>query len=98
MPKDNGRAVAIRKRTWRCAATTLVEKQGHAAVCIRKLQLAFPALVDGMDGATESAYNAWPSRLFLVDKEGRIALSTRLSELDFQPDRIQAVLERLTGK
>ena len=34
-------------------ATTLVEKQGHAAVCIRKLQLAFPALVDGMDGATD---------------------------------------------
>ena len=32
-------------------AATLTEKQGHAAMCVRKLQLGFPALVDGMDGA-----------------------------------------------
>ena len=80
------------------AATNFADKQQHAAMCARTLHLPFPALVDGMDGAIESAYNAWPSRLFLIDKAGNIALSTRLTELDFQPDRVQALLETLTVK
>ena len=80
------------------SASTLVEKQGHAAMCVRKLQLDFPALVDGMDGAMETAYHAWPSRLFVVDRDGRIALSSRLTELDFQVDRVQAVLEKVAGR
>src|SRR6185369_3972522 len=34
-------------------ARTLPEKQDHAALCLRKLDLPFPAVVDGMDGAAE---------------------------------------------
>ena len=35
-------------------ARTLPEKQDHAALCLRKLDLPFPAVVDGMDGAAEN--------------------------------------------
>src|SRR5207302_1803058 len=50
-------------------ARTLLEKQEHATLCLRKLNLGFPALVDGMDRAAETAYQAWPSRLYLIGRD-----------------------------
>lgn len=78
-------------------AATMAEKQSHAALCSRKLHLPFPAVVDGMDNATEKAYGAWPSRAFIVSVDGRIAYSTRLTELDFHPDQMKAILGRLAA-
>jgi len=77
-------------------ATTLAEKGEHAVMCSRELHLPFPAVVDGMDGAVEAAYNAWPSRAFLIGGDGRVRFSTRLSELDFHPDEMEAALRGLT--
>ena len=78
-------------------ARTLPEKQEHAALCLRKLDLPFPAVVDGMDGAAESAYQAWPSRVYLVGRDGKVAFETRLGELDFRPAELDAAIrETLT--
>ncbi|HLJ12969.1 MAG TPA: tetratricopeptide repeat protein [Bryobacteraceae bacterium] len=76
-------------------ATTLAEKEDHAAMCSRKLQLGFPALVDGMDGGVETAYSAWPSRAFIIGVDGRILYSTRLTELDFHVEEMESVLRQL---
>lgn len=76
-------------------AATMPEKESHAALCSRKLHLPFPALVDAMDDATEKAYSAWPSRAFIVGVDGRILYSTRLTELDFHADEMNAVLRKL---
>jgi len=73
-------------------STTLSTKQDHAAMCSRTLHLPFPSVVDGIDDAVERAYNAWPSRAFIVGTDGRIAYSTRLTELDFHPDEMESVL------
>lgn len=77
-------------------AVTLDERTEHAAMCERKLHLAFPAIVDGMDNAVETAYNAWPSRAFIIGADGRLLYSTRLTELDFHASEMEAVLERLS--
>jgi tetratricopeptide (TPR) repeat protein len=78
-------------------ARTLPEKLEHAALCLRKLDLPFPAVVDGMDGAAEAAYQAWPSRLYLVGRDGKVAFQTRLGELDFRPAELDtAIRETLT--
>ena len=69
------------------AARNLAEKQEHAALCLRKLSLPFAVVVDGMDAAAEHAYQAWPSRLYLVGRDGKVAFQTRLGELDFHAGR-----------
>jgi thiol-disulfide isomerase/thioredoxin len=74
-------------------ATNLTEKREHAAYCMRQLHLAFPAVVDGMDGAVEKAYAAWPSLAVIVGKDGRVIYSTRLTELDYRPENMQSALE-----
>ncbi len=76
-------------------AATFGEKHDHATMCSRKLHLPFPAAVDGMDGAVEQAYNAWPSRAFVIDDNGRVIYSTRLTELDFRPAEMEHVLRQV---
>jgi len=79
-------------------AANMEEKKEHATMCSRKLHLPFPAVVDGMDGAVETAYNSWPSRAFVIGRNGRILYSTRLTELDFHPDDMAAVLRRVSQR
>ncbi len=77
------------------AARNLAEKQEHAALCLRKLQLPFALAVDGMDAAAERAYNAWPSRLYLVDRDGKVAYQTRLGELDFHAGDLERAIHAM---
>ena len=79
-------------------ARTLLEKQEHAALCVRKLDLPFAVAVDGMDAAAERAYQAWPSRLYLVGRDGRVAYETRLGELDFHGDDLERAIREMLGK
>lgn len=73
-------------------ATTIEEKEDHAAMCSLNLHLQFPALVDGMDGRVEADYAAWPSRAFVIGTDGRIRYSTGLSQQDFRPHEMEQVL------
>lgn len=80
-------------------ARTLAEKQDHATLCLRKLTLPWAVQVDGMDAAAERAYQAWPSRLYIVGRDGRVAYQTRLGELDFHTDQLEhTIREILSGR
>jgi len=79
------------------AARSLDEKQEHAALCLRKLELPFAVVVDGMDSAAERAYQAWPSRLYLVNRDGRVAYQTRLGELDFHAGQLERAIREMLG-
>ena len=74
-------------------AATMGEKQDHAAMCSRKLHLRFPAVVDGLDGAVEKAYSAWPSRAVVIGKNGAMLYNSGLTELDFHAEEMEAALK-----
>jgi len=73
-------------------ASTMEDKEDHAALCTRELHLKFPALVDGMKGSVEAAYAAWPSRAFVIGADGRVRYSTRLTQLEFSAQAMDAAL------
>ena len=75
-------------------AANMSERQDHATMCVRKLRIEFPALLDSMNGAAEKAYAAWPSKAYLVDKRGKILFSTALGEQDFRPEGLEAALRK----
>jgi tetratricopeptide (TPR) repeat protein len=74
-------------------ASSLSEKQQHAAMCTRQLHLPFTTAVDGMDGAVEKAYQAWPSRVFIVGEDGRVLYRSRLTDQEFRPEELETVLK-----
>ena len=74
------------------APRNMTEKQDHAALCQRKLELPFAVAVDGMDAAAEHAYQAWPSRLYLIGRDGKVAYQTRLGELDFHAADVERAI------
>ena len=79
-------------------ARNLAEKREHAELCVRKLNLPWTAVVDGMDGAAETAWQAWPSRIYAIGRDGRVAFNSRLGELDFHPAEFEAALRAILTK
>lgn len=75
----------------------LEERRGVAKVCLAKLELEpMPALVDGLDDAVSRAWAAWPDRLYLVGRDGRIAYQGGPGPFGFRPEELeQAILAEL---
>jgi thiol-disulfide isomerase/thioredoxin len=79
-------------------ADTLAQKREHAMVCVRKLRLSFPAAVDRMDGAAEKAYEAWPSRVYVVGSDGTVRYSSGLGDFEFDGNALaEAIREAVRG-
>ena len=73
------------------------EKAGVARTCVRKLAIEIPALIDDFDSTTEIAYSAWPDRLYVIDRDGRIAYKAKPGPFGFLPREVEATLGRLVG-
>ena len=79
-------------------AKSMAAKQKNADLCIRKLKIPYSAAVDDLDGAGEKAYAAWPSRVYLVGTDGKIAFESHLDEQEFRAAALQAALEKSVAR
>ncbi len=75
-------------------ATSIEAKRKNAAYCVRALGIPYAAVVDGMDLRVETAYQAWPSRVFVVGKDGRIVFESLLDERSFDPAALASAIEK----
>lgn len=64
-----------------------------ASTCAVNLGIEFPALVDGIDNATEQGYTGWPDRLYLIDKQGRVAYKSAAGPFGFKPNDLEAAIK-----
>src|SRR2546423_15274767 len=71
------------------------ERAFVAGACVRKLGIKFPAVLDGFDNTTEKAYTGWPDRLYLINREGKIAYKSAPGPFGFKPDDLKAALARV---
>ena len=62
---------------------------------VERLGLTLPVLVDGMDDAVSEAFAAWPERLYVVDRRGRLAYVGGPGPFEFDPDAAEAALVEL---
>jgi hypothetical protein len=74
---------------------TTDERMNVAGMCVTKLGIKLPALVDEADNRVERAYTGWPDRLYVVDREGRISYKSAAGPFGFKPAEVKAALERL---
>ena len=57
--------------------TDMASRTELAEVCVVRLGLKLPAVVDRFDDATEKAYTGWPDRLYLIGVDGRVAYKSK---------------------
>ncbi len=74
-------------------AKSFEQKEDHATSCVRKLDIRFPTLIDNMDNTVESAYSAWPDRIYLVGRDGRIAFKGCVGPQGFKPWELELMIQ-----
>ena len=72
------------------------ERASVAGTCVRKLGIEVPALLDEFGNSTESAYTAWPDRLYLIDRNGRVAYKSKPGPFGFKSDELRAAIQTST--
>jgi hypothetical protein len=76
-------------------AKSFDDRDEAANVCVVKLGIHIPALVDDLQDSTERAYTGWPDRLFVIDQSGRLAYKSKPGPFGFHPDEMAKVLQSL---
>ena len=79
------------------SAKTLDERDDTAHVCVVKLGIKIPALVDDMQDSTERAYTGWPDRLYVIDGAGRVAYKSQAGPFGFHPEEMAKVLQAVVS-
>jgi hypothetical protein len=75
---------------------TADERADVAGVCLAKLGIRLPALIDEPDNRVERAYTAWPDRLYVIDRSGRIVYKSAAGPFGFKPADLSDTLKRIT--
>ncbi len=96
-PNDSGRPAA-RPNTLEGidlqAAASYEQKEEYGALCVRKLDIHFTTVIDGMDAKVEQDYTALPDRMYLVDKAGKIAYKSEPGPHGFLPEDLELAIKK----
>lgn len=76
---------------------TLEERFAVAREGVARLGLTMPVLVDGMDDHVSAAFAAWPERLYVAERGGRLAHVGGPGPFEFDPGAAEQALTALTG-
>jgi hypothetical protein len=74
---------------------TYEERVAVARTCGKRLDLGFPMLVDTIDDAVGARYSGMPSRLYLIDREGKVAYKSGRGPFGFKPAELEHSLVQL---
>jgi type I thyroxine 5'-deiodinase len=64
-----------------------------AAVCVVRLAIKLPSLVDDIDNKTERAYTGWPDRLYIIGTDGRIRFKSAPGPYGFSTSELEQNLK-----
>jgi hypothetical protein len=74
---------------------TLEQRRTLAKLLPERLQYRLRVALDPIDGPAEKAYAAWPERIYVIGKGGRIEYKAEPGPFGFKPDEAEASLKRL---
>jgi iodothyronine deiodinase-like protein len=74
---------------------SLEERGSVAHSCLRNLKIDLPALLDDFENSVEAAYTGWPDRLYVIDRQGRVAHKGKAGPFGFKPQEVRETLRRL---
>ena len=73
---------------------TIEARRAVAGDCAEALAYGIRTYVDEMDDEVNKAYAAWPTRLYLVGRDGRIVYKSGPGPYGFKPMELGAAIEK----
>jgi len=73
------------------------ERAVVAGSCVRKLGIEIPAVLDEFGNSTESAYTAWPDRIYLIDPAGHVAYKSKPGPFGFHADELKTAIQKVAS-
>ena len=74
---------------------SLGERMGVADKCCQSLVMTMPLLVDDLNDRVGHLYSGMPDRLYIIDREGRVAYKGGRGPFGFKPGEMGQALEML---
>jgi type I thyroxine 5'-deiodinase len=62
---------------------------------VTKLNIRIPALIDTFENTTETAYTGWPDRIYVIDRDGRVAFKTTPGPFGFETAGMEQALKKM---
>ena len=76
---------------------TLAERAAVARTLVERMGTSIPVLVDEPDNGVADEYGGWPSRLYLVGRDGRIAFQGGEGPFGVKPAELEQAIQRELG-
>ena len=73
--------------------TTLEQRAEVAGTCALSLRIRIPVVLDGPEDRIATEYGAWPDRLYLIGKDGRVAFQGGEGPFGFKPQELEEAIE-----
>ena len=73
------------------------EREELAQVCVLRLEMKMPMLLDNMSNEVDRLYAALPDRLYLLDENGIVIFRTVVGSPGFDVDAWYAAIRRQVG-
>jgi thiol-disulfide isomerase/thioredoxin len=71
------------------------ERTAAATLCSRTLKMTMPLLTDELDNRVGHAYSGMPTRLYIIDREGRVAYKSGRGPFGLKPGEMEQSLAML---
>ena len=78
--------------------TSFEERLVVAKEMCTKLEISIPGVIDQLDDKVNKAYSAWPDRLYLVGRNGKIAYKGGPGPRGFKPAELEAAIKAELGR
>ena len=75
--------------------TELDARRGVAGECSKVLEISMPLLVDEIDDRVGRAYSGMPDRMYVIDRDGRVAYKSGRGPFGFLPGEMEQSLAML---
>lgn len=89
MPIDEERKVYLDD------ARTLDEREATAESCVIDLGISIPCLIDDMENSAARVFRAYPDRIFMIGRDGRVVYAGRRGPQGFKPAELKPHLKRV---
>jgi Iodothyronine deiodinase len=76
---------------------TLEQRLAIANDFTKRFKFTLPFGIDDMSNAADTAYSAWPERLYVIDESGHIAYRGGIGPFNYKPAEVRAWLAARYG-